>query len=592
MYRIGFDQVNTFYPKVMSDGRILFTRWEYNDRDAGRTQALFTMNEDGTSQLGFYGNSSQYPISLLHGRQIPHSHKVIALSSGHYVLHKGKLVLIDCRLGSEEDSGIEYIAGSSPYGTTGRQISKIREDKRFARWHTQLFFGQFGAQYISPYPFSEDDYLVGYLPEGSPTAKGPYNPGFGIYYMTSTGDRELLAFDPMVSCSQAIPVVARPCPPSRGSTVDHHHSFGRFFIQNVYLGLGLPEVPKGTIKKLRVIALEYRPCFIGGEGRSETQKDPRYAKYTASEGSSAHTVISINGSWDVKHVLGEVNVEDDGSCYFEVPANNAVYFQTLDEKGRAVQTMRSWTVLMPGEQMSCIGCHEDKNQVGLAAFNSRAAALMKPAQKLQPVPGTSPHPLLRRLEEADKDGTGLLSNTNNYLGVNQYRDINENNIEGFSYVKNIQPIWDRNCVNCHTGEVSNTNNIKMSKLSLKGDDVPMKEPGWLRNFSQSYISLINNGVQTPLVNWNSSCAVPDLIPPYALGSTQSKLMNYLEPSHYNVKLTDSEKRLVACWIDLAVPFCGSYFERNLWNDQMKKTYKYHSEKRRVYAEQEIKSLKQ
>ena len=47
-----------------------------------------------------------------------------------------------------------------------------------------------------------------------------------------------------------------------------------------------------------------------------------------------------------------------------------------------------------------------------------------------------------------------------------------------------------------------------------------------------------------------------MLPPYACGSTQSKLMDYLEPSHYGVQLTDAEKRIVACWIDLAVPFAA------------------------------------
>ncbi|MDO5582412.1 MAG: hypothetical protein Q4G69_14915, partial [Planctomycetia bacterium] len=499
MYRIGFDQVNTFYPQVMSDGRILFTRWEYNDREAGRIQSLFTMNEDGTSQLAYYGNSSRYPNSLLHGREVPDSRKVLALVSGHYALHKGKLALIDRRKGTEGDSGIEYVAGSSPEGTPGRWQSKIIGDVRFSSWNQQMMFGQIGAQYQSPWPFDEENYLTGYLPEGSPNSKGPFEPGFGVYFMTAEGDRELLAFDPTTSCGQAIPVAARPCPPSRKSTVDHRHSFGQFFIQNIYLGMGIPHVPKGTIKKLRVVALEYRPCLVGGEGRTEIPKDSRYAKYAKPNGSSAHTVISINGSWDVKHVLGEADIEDDGSCYFEVPANNAVYFQLLDDRGRAVQTMRSWTVLMPGEMLSCVGCHENKNDVGVKTANTRAIAGQKPVQKLKPIPGTAPHPLLVRLEKADAAGTGLLSNADNYLGVNQPRVVDNPKTEGFSFVNNIQPILDRHCVSCHSGKADSADKGKTSGFSLRGDDVQRTSPGWLRNFSRSYITLTNNGQQTPLV---------------------------------------------------------------------------------------------
>ena len=58
--------------------------------------------------------------------------------------------------------------------------------------------------------------------------------------------------------------------------------------------------------------------------------------------------------------LGIVPVEEDGSAYFEAPVNKAILFQTVDESGQAIQTMRSLTYVHPGEYLSCIGCHEDK----------------------------------------------------------------------------------------------------------------------------------------------------------------------------------------------------------------------------------------
>ena len=41
-------------------------------------------------------------------------------------------------------------------------------------------------------------------------------------------------------------------------------------------------------------------------------------------------------AWDDfnnKRILGTVPVEEDGSAYFEVPADRFVYFQLLDEQG-------------------------------------------------------------------------------------------------------------------------------------------------------------------------------------------------------------------------------------------------------------------
>ena len=75
--------------------------------------------------------------------------------------------------------------------------------------------------------------------------------------------------------------------------------------------------------------------------------------------------------------LGIVPVEEDGSVYCEAPVGKPLYFQLLDERGMAVQSMRSATYVHPGEQLSCLGCHEDKwKPVG---GDDHAAGLAAPA---------------------------------------------------------------------------------------------------------------------------------------------------------------------------------------------------------------------
>jgi hypothetical protein len=58
--------------------------------------------------------------------------------------------------------------------------------------------------------------------------------------------------------------------------------------------------------------------------------------------------------------LGIVPVEDDGSVYFYAPVRKDIFFQALDENVMAIQSMRSATYVQPGEQLTCVGCHEDK----------------------------------------------------------------------------------------------------------------------------------------------------------------------------------------------------------------------------------------
>jgi len=580
--RLGYEQVHTHYPQVMDDGRILYTRWEYLDRNHTFQQPLFTMNPDGTAQTEYYGNNSWFPCSILHARGIPGTTKVMGLISGHHVVQKGKLAIIDPSKGTQGDDGIEFIAGAAPDGSEGRQPSNVFCGQTWnkGQWLTKIdCFGQTGKQFQYPFPFDENHLLVTFLPEGSQYIKGPFNPPFGVWYMTADGERELLAYDPWISCSQSVARVARKIPMLRGSQVDLTQSFGKFYVQDIYFGPGLAGVERGTIKKIRVNAMEVRPTRIGNNYNRGMGGDTPVQMPPAIGG----------GTYDVKHVLGEVDVEEDGSCAFEVPANNAVYFQMIDEKGRCVQTMRSWSTLMPGETFACIGCHEDKRVV---VPSKPTIASGKPAQKLKPVAGME-HPLLKRLETE-----GLTASVSNFLGVNAPRPLDPAApSEGFSFPQRVQPILDRHCVQCHPGKDSN--------LDLTG--TVEVEASAYRAFTKSYRALTAEGVslsfidevqafqkehgKLPLTCWFHAQGPATMIPPYSAGSTRSRLMDYLEPSHYNVQLTDDEKKIIAVWIDLAVPFCGAYPEASLWDDTQKARFEYYQNKRVIFAEEELNQLK-
>ena len=191
------------------------------------------------------------------------------------------------------------------------------------RWRKIDVFGQFGPQYAHPFAFDEENYFCSFCPEGYLPPFGPFNPPLGLYYMHTDGARELLAYDDWQSTGQAVPVMRRTPPPVRPSTIVPAHNHGIYTVQDVYLGPGLQGIPRGTAKKIRVVALEYRVCRMGyGQNGGEC------------ETGLCQTPISLNsGSWDVKHVLGEVDIEADGSCSFEVPARAPVYFQVLDAHG-------------------------------------------------------------------------------------------------------------------------------------------------------------------------------------------------------------------------------------------------------------------
>jgi hypothetical protein len=524
--RLTFDQVHTNLPTVTEDGRVIYTRWEYNDRGQIYVQGLFQMNPDGTAQTEFYGNDSWFPTTILHSRSIPGTQKVIAVLSGHHSHQRGKLAIIDTRKGRQEASGVHFIAPV-------REAEAVRVDA----------YGQEGDQFQYPYPLSETEFLVTYDPQGSPNRK--YVRPYAIYFMTIDGRRELLVADSKISCNQSIPVVARRKPHVRPSLVDYRKKTGTYYVQDVYIGPGLEGIPRGTVKKLRVVTLDFRAVGIGDTRNSGP-----------GGGSLSSTPVGVgNTSWDVKVVLGDATVYADGSAMFTVPAQTPVYFQALDGKGHVVQTMRSWSTLQPGETFSCVGCHESKSEA--PALSRQTLAMKAGPESLKPFYGPP---------------------------------------RGFSFNKEIQPILDRHCVKCHTGG-------EKEPFGLSGNQII--ENTSKRKWSQSYLALTQarpvgrqnqsyyKGNQDgELVNWINNMSVPTMLPAYYKGAAKSKLITMLEEGHEDVKLSQEEMDKISCWIDLLVPYCGDYIEANAWTQEEVAMYDHFMKKRKRMEEIERENIEE
>jgi len=549
--RLTFDQVHDNYPTLLPDGRVVYTRWEYSDRGQLFVQGLFQMNPDGTGQTEYYGNESWFPTSLLHARGIPGTQKVVATFSGHHTMQVGKLGIVDPVRGRQENAGTQLVAPV-------RDTPAERID----------YYGQEGDLHQYPYPLSESQFVVACAPLG--WSRSPAL--FKLYWMAADGRRELLAADPDVSCNQAVPLAARPKPPARPGMVDYRQTTGTCFLQDIYVGPGLAGIPRGTVKKLRAIALAYRAAGVGWSYNAGPAGDALVC-----------TPVSIgNGTWDTKVVLGEAAVHPDGSAFFTLPARTPIYFQALDARGYAVQTMRSWMTLQPGEAASCVGCHESKNDAPPTAGTGPNMAMKAGPETLTPLYGAP---------------------------------------QGFSYPREVQPILDRRCTSCHNDTkkweerlghaaalvtreqdtlANGTAAISPPAFSLRG--TPAVEGLAKRKWSMSYLALTQAtertleghqylaGISNDLVNWISAQSEPQMVAPYSVGAARSGLLSLLAEGHYEACLTPAELETIACWIDLLVPFCGDYEEANAWDADDQQKYEHFLEKRRRMEEQERRNI--
>ena len=626
---LGFDQVNTLFPQLMDDGRVSYTRWEYNDRTASGLQQLFAMNPDGTKQTGLFANNSDFPMSLIHARGIPGTRDIMMVASGHHTAQKGRLAMSRLADGDDYTSftydpaksvwgmntnavrmtfpgnrvmeipwspwdnpsgpattnipGMYYLAGAAMNAAPGVQPARQPHD-----YHYNVFdmHSQFGPQWAYPFPLGHGRLLVSYMPEGCRYYRGPYSSRFGVYAMDETGRRELLAFDWDQHCMQPIPVKRRTPPPRALKKLDYREGFGTYYVQDVYAGAAMAGAPKGCVKKIRVVGLEYRPAHIGWSWQ--------FGWYTT-QGKIGTPVSAGNGAYEVKHVLGEADVEADGSCSFRAPARTAVYFQLIDKDGCCVQTMRSWSTLQPGEVNGCIGCHEHPHLAGVE--NAKALALRRPPQRLKPwLPGGASHPLLGALE---KDGP--LASLDNWLGLNRPQAITDTDRnDGFSFSRLVQPILDAKCVACHDGSgragrprPAESGMVAPVAMDLRGTrgQLPPSDDQSKRKYSTAYLSLSYKGHCNEKVNFAHGRGFAPFKPPYSFGAARSSVWQMLKKGHHGVALTDAELRTFACWIDLAIPFCGSYTEHNDWNDWYCQRYQYMSNKRAAFAWQELNDVR-
>lgn len=493
--RIGYDQVHAFNPQLRSDGKILYTRWEYNDRNLMQSMGLFTMNPDGTEQNEFYGNQTEWPVTIIHGREIPYTNgsKVIAIASGHHAPYYGEPLIIDIKQGRNGLKPITFVAPKRTYTKApggGFDMSVMDS-------------GGVDFKFAHPLPLDEDGFIISW----TPTERGIMK----LYFMDADGKRELLAWADQ-SVSQAVPVKARKVNAPK-STVDYKKKTGIFKMENVYVAGGntLSGVEKGTIKKIRVVKLEYR--------HSAPDADAWNYGMAGANGWVFLPIARYTGSWQAKRIVGEAKVYDDGSASFEVPANQPLYFQLIDANGNMIQTMRSWSTLMPGETFNCIGCHEDKNTAIPDPTKMTEAGEAKPLDKFY--------------------------NISDSL---------------FRYLDIIQPILDAKCVKCHSP----------GKLDLRGDLDTINDANHRdskKKFALSYKNLTKgsdgysgNGTY---IKWLPIFSANVGIRPKQYGSLVSPLITKILPNHKSKEgfsLTQEELDKICAWIDLCIPHWGLYNE--------------------------------
>jgi hypothetical protein len=472
---LSFHDTNEWFPAVANDGRLLYSRWDYIDRDAVTHQNLWSMRPDGTGPVAVWGNATPKPHCTFQIQPIPNSRKIAFTASAHHSITAGSIVVVDPSLGRDGEQALTRITPEVPFPE-----AESRNIKEY---------------YAAPFPLSEKYFLTAYSSRPLVWEPGA-NPAnaLGLYLIDSFGNRELIYRDPEISSTSPCPLRRRKRPQVvTGNLPKNPPPTGEIMMRDVYRGLD--GVKRGTVKQLRIIQILPKTTNLGDR-----------------------PAVGLAREENARAILGSVPVESDGSARFIVPARIPILFQTLDADGLAVQTMRSLTYLQPGESVSCVGCHEPLESV---PATGRTIAMKRKASQIDP---------------------GKLGG------------------ETFSFMRVVQPVLDKHCVECHPGKKGKTKyNIDLTGTPHKG-------------FTKSYWSLCGdrnfwgggtnpkNAKEALVPRFGGRNTIQATPPGGMYGSPGSRLMKILRypKGHHQVKLSPDNIRRIAAWIDCNAIFYGVY----------------------------------
>ena len=427
------EQENT--PWMLPDGRVLYMRWEYVDRNQLLYHHLWSVNPDGSAVMVYFGN--QYPgYVMIDAKPIPGSGKIVASFSPRHGRgeHMGYITIVDPDRGPDDMD-------------MARRVSE--------------------TSYRDPYPLSEDLFLVADTK--------------GIHFLNGEGRSELVYRPDQPGerwhCHEPRPLRPRrqeAVIPSRFTSED---PTGRLVLSDIYEGRNMEGVEPGEIKKLLV--LEQLPKPVNFSGGSEP--------------------LSMGGTFTLQRVLGTVPVEPDGSANFEIPALRSVFFVALDENDMSVKRMQSFVTVQPGETTSCVGCHEQRVKAPHMRGNQVLDAMNRPPSQIQPY---------------------------------------DNLPDVLDFTRDVQPILERHCVKCHNHD------RQEGEINLSSDRTPIYTTAYWTMFSKSLVVDGRNKYGNR--------------PPRTIGTSASRLVTCLAPSHHDVKLTQHELDTIHTWIDSGAAFSGTY----------------------------------
>jgi Hydrazine synthase alpha subunit middle domain len=288
--------------------------------------------------------------------------------------------------------------------------------------------------------------------------------------------------------------------------------------------------------------------------------------------------------FEPQQILGYAPVEPDGSFKLEVPADTPLALSIVDAKGRALQTHLNWIQVRPGERRTCDGCHSPRRGASIndAAQTNTLPASLKPALASAHASGETMAATRTKVDPAALQLMADMAFVDQWADTSKVtpRDSITISYAGLpagtapvngilNYPDHVQPIWDRNCVGCHTAAnkldltatISGTGRMTSYQELLLGDPLLDANGQPVTRLRDGELEVVRGpALVETMVNgadgMTRSSRLGEILYGETLKASAEARTAFPTPANnHTLLLTTAERRVVTEWMDMG----GQYF---------------------------------
>ena len=373
--QISFNQSHDMYTTVLSDGRVLFSRW---DAKLGNDAIhLYTANPDGSDMQLLYGAESHQTgtdgstVQFVKAQELPDGRIMALLTPFSGIAGTGDVVVIDTQTYLNNEQSNEFAPGlpgpaqeSASFGSA-LTIPGISENGRFIDfWPLWDGTNRVLISWTDCRVTLGDDPQVRFCLEENLADESAREalPAFGVwmYDPVENTQRPVVLAEPGISITDVVVAENRARPAIRADVAFNgadpellNDDAGILHIRSVYDVDGVDNSGPGIdvlADPARTLAAERRARFV---------------RIYRPVGLPPREVFEIDNAafgrttfYGMREIVGYAPVEPDGSVRIKVPADVPLGLDVLDADGRRLSARHEhWLQVRPGEVRECNGCH-------------------------------------------------------------------------------------------------------------------------------------------------------------------------------------------------------------------------------------------